>query len=152
MQNPLDTPEPNAKDVVKFIIQNLDHIDMERLADMLAQASWITRANGVKASTFVTEQIKGNPSFVLTRAEMRVFAAKNAPNVIAEMVAGNKIPAIKLIRQGYGIGLKEAKELADHLQDELFMRNKVKAAYNAQVTFGKEQQLAFNEIMEHIDE
>ena len=143
--------EPTVKDVVKFVVQNLEHIDMERLANELAQASWITRTNNVKASAFVSEQIRSNPSFVLARAEKRVFAAKNAPKIIEEMVAGQKVPAIKLIRYGYSLGLKEAKDLADHLQDELFLRERVQAAYNSNVTFSKDQQAAFDEIMEHID-
>lgn len=150
MQNELP-PEPTTKDVVKFVVQNLDRIDMERLANEIAKASWITRTNNIKASTFVLEQIRSDPSFAMAHIERRVFASKNAPKIIEEMVAGQKVPAIKLIRHGYSLGLKEAKELADRLQDELFLRDRVQAAYNSNVDFGNDQQAAFDEIMEHID-
>lgn len=143
--------EPTAKDVVKFVVKNFEHIDMERLADEMAQASWITRPLELKASVFVSDQIKGNPAFAMARIERRVFACKNAPKIVEEMIAGQKVPAIKLIRQGYGLGLKEAKDIADHLQDELFIRNRVSSAYNCNATLGKDQQAAINEIMEHID-
>ena len=40
------------------------------------------------------------------------------PDVRAAMNASNKIEAIKLIRQAGGLGLKEAKELADAAERE----------------------------------
>ncbi len=37
------------------------------------------------------------------------------PDVLAALAAGNKIEAVKLIREHTGLGLAQAKRLADHI-------------------------------------
>lgn len=53
----------------------------------------------------------------LTIAPASTATGPSAPalagNVLAELARGNKIEAIKLLRQGTGLGLKEAKDAVD---------------------------------------
>lgn len=148
---PVDNP--TVKDVARFVTRNLHHIDMERLAADFERCAWITRAAGVKTSAFVAEQLHADPSFALRLIRQRVVACKNVPLIIAEMKAERKVPAIKLIREAFGIGLKEAKDIADHLHDETFIRfGTPKVPYNCSATFDEKSKAAFDEIMEQIDE
>lgn len=41
------------------------------------------------------------------------------PEIRAELLAGNKIKAIKLYREQYSVGLKEAKDAVEHMQETM---------------------------------
>ena len=63
------------------------------------------------------EEFGVDPSAVAIAAAPVETAGSNEPtsvNVVLTSAGGNKIPVIKLIRDITGLGLKEAKEIADN--------------------------------------
>ncbi|MBR2833868.1 MAG: 50S ribosomal protein L7/L12 [Bacilli bacterium] len=63
------------------------------------------------------EEFGVDPSAVAVAAVPAADAGSNEPstvNVVLTSAGGNKIPVIKLIRDITGLGLKEAKEIADN--------------------------------------
>ena len=63
------------------------------------------------------EEFGVDPSAVAVAAAPAADAGSNEPstvNVVLTSAGGNKIPVIKLIRDITGLGLKEAKEIADN--------------------------------------
>ncbi len=63
------------------------------------------------------EEFGVDPSAVAVAAAPAEAAGSNEPstvNVVLTSAGGNKIPVIKLIRDITGLGLKEAKEIADN--------------------------------------
>ncbi len=63
------------------------------------------------------EEFGVDPSAVVATAGPAVAAAPEGPskvNVVLTSAGGNKIPVIKIIRDLTGLGLKEAKDIADN--------------------------------------
>ena len=63
------------------------------------------------------EEFGVDPSAVAVAAAPAADAASNEPStvtVVLTSAGGNKIPVIKLVRDITGLGLKEAKDLADN--------------------------------------
>ena len=63
------------------------------------------------------EEFGVDPSAVAVAAAPAADTASNEPstvNVVLTSAGGNKIPVIKLIRDITGLGLKEAKDVADN--------------------------------------
>lgn len=137
--------------VVKYVVQNAEHLDMARVARRLA-AVYFMPVPDIKPTAFIAERAKNSPALTLDIIQKCVLASSSAPIILTELSGGNKVPAIKLIRQAYVLGLKEAKDVADRLQNELYIRNKTKTPYYSNdFEFSDEMQLAFDEIMERID-
>ena len=59
-----------------------------------------------------------NPADFMPQGPPEIRAMHDA--IRAALLSGNKIQAIKIYREYYGVGLKEAKEAIDAMQGNLF--------------------------------
>lgn len=161
MHDEPDDKFPTVADALKHVIRNAENINMERLADDLQRTQWVVRDGNQSATSFVSKFIKTYPAFALEKVQRNVFATVNAPEAVKHMIAGDKVAAIKIIRYAYSLGLKESKDVADRLQDELFIRGLVNSPFSVReltekpfdisARFDHGQQTAFNHIMEHVN-
>ena len=146
--------EVTFKDAYQFFIKNSEHIDLQRLVADFLRANWIKPDPDLSPSQFVTKQMRDNPDFAMHTIQKRAFASQNVGRTVELLRAwtpdaGGKVPAIKLVRESYGIGLKEAKDVVDALCG--FIANGEKTPEQWCLNFDTHQRLAFDEIKEHME-
>lgn len=146
--------EVTFKDAYRFFIENSEHIDLQRLVADFLRANWINPDLNLSPSQFVTKQMRDNPDFAMSTIKKRVLASQNVGRTVELLTrwtpaTGGKVPAIKLVRESYVMGLKDAKDVVDALCD--FIANGEKMSESWDLNFAAYQRLAFNEIKEHME-
>ena len=154
----MDYAPATVADVVKFMVQNSDHINLERVAQRLATTHILAGAAGwtlepdTKPSTYIAKVAKQSPDFTLQTLKHHVFVTTSIPQIIKHISDGEIIQAIKLVRSCYDLGLKEAKDLVLRLQLELYLRYRIGTFTICSLPLGPEMRSVFDEIMGHFDE
>jgi hypothetical protein len=92
---------------------------------------------------------KVNPDLFLKLTKRHVAGGMACSEVIAHMLADQKVPAIKAVRVAWGLGLKEAKDVVDNVHHTLYNAGKMKADYTGSATLVGLHLQIYNQIMEH---
>lgn len=107
------------------------------------QAIDILMAGTFDAKAVAVELAKNYPTIFV-----RLAASASAPkedawmlSVRAKLVGGQKVEAIKEIRGETGLGLKEAKDMADNAQNRLLMSNPQLSYYDGAAVLHDPQQI-----------
>ena len=128
----MDIQQPTSRDAVKFYLQNSGTIDLPRLIAFMASRypgaflQFIEDAFGADADAVGHALAKRRPEEFLDLMKTQTKHFEAASEAV-KVMATNKVAAIKLIRQAWGFGLKEAKDIADNLCVEMGKRGMMTA-------------------------
>lgn len=149
------------QDAIRHFLQNQESIDLRALLQDFAVSepdgflSFLSDLTGKTPTQVAAAIVKQRPETFMRFATGGQVKFKAAQDVIQYMTAVPmaKVPAIKKIREAWGFGLKEAKDVSDLLHAELCIKGRVSGAYTAYTAFHQlptECQGAFNYIKGHI--
>lgn len=149
------------QDAVKYFLQNQESINLPALLQDFAVGepnnflSFLSDLTGKTPTQVAAAIVRQRPETFMRFATGGQVKFKAAQDVIQclTVVPMQKVPAIKRIREAWGFGLKEAKDVADLLHAELCDKGRVPGAYVAYTEFHQlpaNCQAAFNYIKGHI--
>lgn len=118
-----ETTPHSTKEAINFLLANSDKIDLDALAkDLLVEKfSQVIELMGIDASDLLGKVAKGNPSLFMHYAVRHTKLSTMSQEVISAINSDNIVSAIKLVREYYGLSLRETKDLTDNLRS--FMKN-----------------------------
>jgi len=146
----MNTPTP--QEALQFYLKNQDSIDLSKLVQEFICESPVAffELLGLKPSTVGSALAKGQPGLFMRLATQRSSRYLGVKQVIELASTGQRVPAIKKIREVYGFGLKEAKDVHDNLQHHLFTLGALADDYSTAPALHGEQLAAFNFIKEQL--
>lgn len=147
-----DTQEATVAIALRFLLENEEHIDHVKLAvDVVMKTPYLffELIPEVSPTELMARLVKANPTVFMEFVGARSNIVKNGASIISLLIAGEKVPAIKKIRELYELGLREAKDVSDNLIQELYIRGLVKTGYNADF-LSVESQRAYDELVAFI--
>ena len=148
------------QDAIRHFLQNQESIDLRALLQDFAVSepdgflSFLSDLTGKTPTQVAAAIVKQRPETFMRFATGGQVKFKAAKGIVQDLtvVPMQKVPAIKKMREAWGFGLKEAKDVVDLLHEELCNKGRISGTYTAYTppsTLSPELQAAFNYIKEH---
>jgi hypothetical protein len=149
-----------SQDALKYFLRNQEKINLSDLLKDFAVSepdgflSFLSDLTGKTPTQVAAAIVKQRPETFMrfaTGGQVKFQAARDAIQFLTG-VTSQKVAAIKRIREAWGFGLKEAKDIADNLQEELYNRGRTSSPYTPSTprySMNAECLAAFNYIKEH---
>jgi len=141
-----------SKDALQFYLANQDSVDLSKLVQefICESPTAFFELLGLKPGAVGAALAKGQPDLFMRLATQRSSRYLGAKKVVELASTDQRVPAIKKIREVYGLGLKEAKDVHDNLQHHLFTLGVIANDYSTAPALHGEQLAAFNFLKEQL--
>lgn len=148
------------QDALKYFLKNQDTVDLNALLRDFAVSEpgnfleFLSDLTGKTPTQVAATIVKQRPETFMRFATGGQVKFKAARGIVHDLtvVQMQKVPAIKKIREAWGVGLKEAKDVVDLLQEELCNRGHIRGSYTAYTplpSLSPELQEIFNFVKGH---
>lgn len=149
-----------SQDALKYFLRNQESINLPGLLKDFAVSEpdgfleFLSDLTGKTPTQVAAAIVKQRPETFMRFATGGQVKFQAARDIVQDLtvVPMQKVPAIKKIRAAWGFGLKEAKDVADLLHEELCNKGRILGTYTSYTplsSLSPELQAAFNYIKEH---
>ena len=154
-----EQPTVTPKDAVKFFLRNQQQVDLKEVIKSFAVGEtdafmeFLAELTGKTPTQIGAAMVKNQPALFMRHATGNQTKFAAARSILSDLTLNpiQKVSAIKKMREAWGLGLKDAKDIVDLLQHDLGVLGKI-PQYSHLVplsSFSSEMRAAYDYVKRH---